>query len=151
MKSNKLAIIALFLWSVTIAVFGWFFIHGNTTSDERTVVLLQINERNQVLSEMRGLLSATQEVLQGANQGDMPLVIKSATAAGMAGAADINPILIAKLPIAFKTLGMSVHHDMDEIARAAQDGKSQQEILQMASNTLLKCVACHSVWQLKTQ
>ncbi len=151
MKSDKLAVIALLLWVVTIAVLAWFFIRGSTTAgtDGRTAVVLQAGERDFVLSEMRGLLSATQEVLEGANQGDMQRVIKAASAAGMAGAADVNPALMAKLPLEFKTLGMSVHHDMDDIAKAAGNGTLAPKILNMLSYTLAKCVACHSTWQLK--
>lgn len=152
MKSNRLTSIALLLWVATIAIFAWFFVRGNTApgSDGRTAIMLQAGERDLVLSEMRGLLSATQGILEGANQGDMQRIIKSASAAGMAGAADVNPALMAKLPVEFKSLGMSVHHDMDEIAKAAAGGTPAPEILKMTSNTLTKCVACHSAWQLKT-
>jgi len=151
MKSNKFAQIALLLWVVTIVVFAWFFIRGNTVAgtDGRTAVVLQAGERDLVLTEMRGLLAATQQILEGANQGDMQRIGKAARAAGMAGAADVNPALMAKLPIEFKQLGMSVHQDMDDIAKAAEGGKSPAEILQMASNTLTKCVACHAAWQIK--
>jgi hypothetical protein len=151
MKSNRLAPIALLLWVVTIAVFSWFFIHGTTTAgtDGRTAVVLQASERDFVLSEMRGLLSSTQEIMEGTNQGDVPKIFKAANAAGMAGTAEVNPALMAKLPLEFKTLGMSVHRDMDDIAKAATGGKPPQEIQKMLSNTLTKCVACHSIWQLK--
>ncbi|MDD4930427.1 MAG: hypothetical protein PHP85_14290 [Gallionella sp.] len=151
MKTNKLASLALFLWVVTIAVFAWFFIRGNTTqgSDGRTAVVLQAAERDLILSEMRGLLSATQGILEGANQGDMQQIIRSSSAAGMQGAADVNPVLMAKLPMAFKSMGMSVHHDMDEIAKAAKSGTPAAEILKMTSNTMSKCIACHAAWQLK--
>jgi hypothetical protein len=144
-------LIALSLWVVAIAVFAWFFIRGNTVAgtDGRTAVVLQANERDLILSEMRGLLSATQGILEGINQGDMQRIIKASSAAGMASAADVNPALMAKLPMEFKALGMSVHHDMDEIARAAEGGMPAAAILKMASNTLAKCVACHSAWQLK--
>ena len=153
MKFTKLAIISLLLWVVTITLFAWFFIHGTTTAgiDGRTAVVLQSGERDLILSEMRGLLSATQGILEGASQGDMPRVAKASRAAGMAAAADVNPALMAKLPMGFKSLGMSVHHDMDEIAKAAESGKSAPEILKMASNTLTKCVACHSAWRLNAQ
>jgi len=151
MKDNKFASIALLLWVLTIAVFAWFFIRGNTVAgtDGRTAIVLQAGERDLVLSEMRGLLSATQGILEGANQGDMQRIIKASRAAGMAGAADVNPALMAKLPLEFKSLGMSVHHDMDAIAKAAEGGTPAPEILKMASNTLTKCIACHSAWQLK--
>ncbi|MBI5428875.1 MAG: hypothetical protein HY938_00255 [Nitrosomonadales bacterium] len=151
MKSNKLAQIALLLWVVTIAVFAWFFIRGSTTAgtDGRTAVVLQSGERDLVLAEMRGLLVATQGILDGANNGDMQHVGKAAAMAGMASAADVNPALMAKLPLEFKQLGMSVHRDMDDIAQAAQTGKSSTEILKMVAATLAKCTACHAAWQLK--
>ncbi|MDD4964308.1 MAG: hypothetical protein PHI11_10375 [Gallionella sp.] len=151
MKANKLALAALVLWVLTVAIFAWFFVRGNTTTgtDGRTAIVLQAAERDLVLSEMRGLLSATQSVLEGVNKADMQQVAKAARAAGMAGAADVNPALMAKLPLDFKSLGMSVHHAMDDIAIAAETGKPAPEILKMASDTLTKCVACHSAWQLK--
>jgi hypothetical protein len=45
---------------------------------------------------------------------------------------------------------MSLHSDMDNIAKAAESGKSASELLGMTSNTLLKCIACHEKWQIKT-
>jgi hypothetical protein len=151
MKSNKIASIALLLWVATITVFAWFFVRGSTTAgtDGRTAVVLQPAERDLVLTEMRGLLSSTQGILEGANQADMKRIIQASRAAGMAAAADVNPALMAKLPLEFKSLGMSVHHDMDEIAKAAEGGTPAPEILKMVANTLTKCVACHSAWQLK--
>ena len=151
MKFNKLASAALLLWILTIAVFAWFFVRGNTTAgiDGRTVVMLQASERNLILSEMRGLLNATQGILEGVNQGDMQHVIKAASAAGMVVAADASPVLMAKLPMKLKLLGMGVHHDMDAIAKAAENKAPAPEILNMLSSTLKKCVACHSAWQLK--
>lgn len=153
MKHSKLASLSLLLWVVTIAVFAWFFIRGNTEKgvDGRTAVVLQPAERALILSEMRGLLSSTQAVLDGVNRGDMQAVSKAALAAGMQGAADVNPALMAKLPLEFKQLGMSVHHDMDAVAKAADSGVSAQEILKMTSGTLAKCVSCHSAWQLKSE
>jgi cytochrome c556 len=151
MKNNRLAQVALLLWVVTIAVFVWFFIRGSTAAgtDGRTAIMLHSGERELVLSEMRGLLAATQNILEGANQGDMSRIVKAARAAGMAGTADVNPALMAKLPLEFKALGLGVHHDMDEIAKAAENGQHAAELLKMTSNTLTKCVACHATWQLK--
>ena len=151
MKSNLLAKIALLLWVVTIAVFAWFFIRGNTTAgtDGRTAVVLQPGERDFVMKEMRGLLAATQEIMEGANQNDAPRIVKAARGAGMAGAADVNPALMVKLPVEFKKLAMGMHGDMDEIAKAGESGKPAPELLKMTSNALQKCVACHAAWQIK--
>lgn len=151
MKSNKLAQIALLLWIITVAVIAWFFIRGNTTAgtEGRTAVILQPGERDLVLTEMRGLLAATQGILEGANQGDTQRIAKAAHSAGMAAAADVNPTLMAKLPIEFKQLGLGLHRDMDDIAKAAESGKPVPELLKMTSSTLAKCVSCHAAWQIK--
>jgi hypothetical protein len=152
MKTNKIALIAIGLWLITIAAFAWFFVYGNTVpgTDNRTAVVLRADERQLILQEMRGLLSATHNILDGINQGDMARVASMARSAGMAAAADVNPTLMAKLPLQFKSLGMSVHRDMDEIAGAAETGRSAPEILRMLTATTSKCVACHAAWQLNT-
>lgn len=153
MKSNKIAIFAILLWVISAAVFITFFVRGNTVSgtDNRTAIVLKAGERELVLSEMRGLLATTQGVLEGLNQNDMKRVAQAAQASGMAAAADVNPALMAKLPLPFKSLGMSVHHDMDDLAKAAAEGKPAAELQKQLANTLAKCVACHSAWQLKAE
>ena len=151
MKSNALTKIALLLWVVTIAVFAWFFIRGNTTagSDGRTAIVLQPAERDFVMKEMRGLLAATQEIMDAGNQNDTQRIVKAARGAGMAGAADVNPAMMVKLPVEFKKLAMGMHGDMDEIAKAGESGKPVPELLKMTSSALTKCVACHEAWQIK--
>ena len=151
MKISKLTLIALLLWVVTIAVFAWFFVRGNTTagSDGRTAIVLQPAERDFVMTEMRGLLAATQEIMEAGSQGDTQRIVKAARRVGMAGAADVNPALMVKLPVEFKKLAMGMHGDMDEIAKAGESGKTAPELLKMTSNALVKCVACHAAWQIK--
>lgn len=153
MKISKIASAALLLWIVTVSIGAWFFIRGNVTTgtDNRTAIVLSPGERDLILQEMRGLLSATQGILEGVNQGDMVRVATAARAAGMAAAADVNPSLMAKLPLPFKSMGMSVHRSMDEMAQAAERGTPAPEILKMLGNTLGLCVACHSSWQLKAR
>ena len=153
MMTNRLALLAVVLWVATVAVFAWFFVRGTTTAgtDGRKAVVLAPAERALVLGEMRGLLSASQQVVQGIQQGDMKLVAKAARSAGMGAAVDVNPALMAKLPVTFKSLGMNVHHDMDALALAAESGKPQSELLGMLSTTMTKCVGCHAAWQLKAE
>lgn len=150
MRTNKIAWIAIALWGLNAAVFVWFFVHGNTVpgTDQRTVVVLKAEERQLILQEMRGLLLATHDILDGVSRDDMALVAKAARSAGMAAAADVNPALMAKLPLQFKSLGISVHQDMDVLARAAETGSSGPELLKMLTTTTSKCVACHAGWQL---
>ncbi len=151
MNISKFAVAAIALWLITMAVMVWFFVHGNVIkgTDDRTAIVLQPSERAMILREMRGMLSATQGIVEGINRADMSLVAKSSRAAGMASSADVNPILMAKLPMPFKSMGMSVHHQMDAIAQAAETGTPTPELLKMVSTMLTYCVGCHSAWQLK--
>ena len=151
MNTRTLSITAIALWLVTIVVLATMFVRGNTTtgSDDRTAIVLNTPERDLVLTEMRGLLTSTQAILDGLNRNDMKLVADAARAIGMGSATDVNPSLMTKLPLSFKQMGMGVHHEMDALADAAQAGKSPAEIQGMLSNTLSTCVACHSAWQLK--
>jgi hypothetical protein len=153
MKAGRLAVAAIVLWVATLGAFAWFFVHGNTTagSDQRTAVILAPGERDLILGEMRGLLAALHGVLDGLDRGDRPGVAAASRAVGMASAADVNPALMAKLPLPFKQLGMSVHRDMDALAQAADDGKPLPELQRMLTGTLTKCVACHSAWQLASR
>jgi hypothetical protein len=152
MKSNRLALAAILLWVATIAAFSWFFVRGNTApgTDNRTAVILAPAERDLMLGEMRGLLAGVQAILDGLNRKDLKHVAIAARGIGSKSAADVNPVLMAKLPLPLKQLGMSVHHDMDDLAQAAENGKPPAELQTMLADTLNKCVACHSAWQLQT-
>ncbi len=152
MRSNIIAVFAIFVWAVTIAVIAWFFIVGNIApgADNRTAIVLGQGERDLVLSEMRGLLASVHGILEGINQGDMKRVIESSRSAGMGAAADVNPSLLAKLPLEFKKLAFSMHGDMDEIAKAAESGKPAPELYRMTTDNVAKCVACHASWGIRT-
>ncbi len=152
MTANKLALGAILLWLVTVTVFAWFFVHGSTSAgtDNRTAIVLAPAERGLILAEMRAFLAGVHDILNGLNHNDMKQVASAAHAVGTASAADVNPAIMAKLPLPFKQLGMSVHHDMDDLAAAAESGKPAAELQTMLTNTMTKCVSCHSAWQLKS-
>jgi hypothetical protein len=151
MKVSKIAVAALLLWVMTITIAAWFFVHGNVTkgTDERIAVVLQPAERDAVLREMRAMLAATQGILEGIDQGNRDSITRSARSAGMAAATDATPAFLAKLPLPFKTLGMGVHRQMDELAQAAQNGTSTTELQRQLTRILSSCVACHAGWQLR--
>lgn len=152
MNTNKLALGAILLWLVTVTVFAWFFVRGNTSAgtDKRTAIVLAPAERGLILTEMRAFLAGVHDILEGLNRNDVKQVARAARAVGTASAADVNPAIMAKLPLPFKQLGMSVHHDMDDLAQAAESGKPAAELQGMLTNTMTKCVSCHSAWQLKS-
>jgi hypothetical protein len=78
----------------------------------------------------------------------MKPVAQAARASGVAAAADVDPALMAKLPLEFKQLGLSVHKRFDEIATAADSGASLEQLLASLSTPLSACVACHAGYRL---
>jgi len=149
--------IALGLWIVTIGVAGWFFVQGWTmeSTDGRTQIVLAPAERDLILGEMRMLLKAVHGVvagLAGQNQeADRAQMEQAARSAGMHMAEDVNPALMAKLPLPFKQMGMSIHADMDALADAVIQKETSQQILQRLSNMTARCTACHDMYRFSTE
>jgi cytochrome c556 len=147
---NKIASIAIALWLITVIVFGYLFVRGWTseTTDRRTAIHLAPAERDLVLSEMRQMLHSVHNLVTGLSAGDPKIMEQAARASGMGMAADVNPILIAKLPLAFKQQGMSVHRDFDALADTIARGADQATVLRDFTGITARCVGCHTSYRL---
>jgi hypothetical protein len=156
MKST-LCRITLGLWIVSIGVAGWFFVQGWTTqgTDGRMQIVLAPTERDLILGEMRMLLKAVHGVVTGLavqnQEADRAQIEQAARSAGMAMAADVNPALMAKLPLPFKQMGMSIHKDMDALADAIVQKETPQQILQRLSSMTARCTTCHDLYRFSAE
>ena len=141
------SVLAIFI-IIVIAISMNFFIKGTTTasSDERTAIVLNIAERAYVLKEMRGLLEAIEAVTLGISQDEMKAVSLASREVGMGATRSGNEpmTLIAKLPLEFKTLGMSVHRSFDELALEADTMGDGSIILGKLGAILNTCTTCHA-------
>jgi len=141
------------LWIVTIGVIGWFFVQGWTTqgTDGRMQIVLAPAERDLILGEMRMLLKAVHGVVTGLASQDQEAgrsqMEQAARSAGMGMAEDVNPALMAKLPLPFKQMGMSIHQDMDALADAIVQKETQQQMLQRLSSMTARCTTCHDMYR----
>lgn len=146
--------VALLLWVIGTALAGWFFVKGWTTpgSDGRMQILLAPAERDQILGEMRLLLKAVHGVVTGLagqdRQADRMQAEQAARAAGMGMAADVDPALMAKLPLPFKQMGMSVHKDFDGLADAIAQGETPQQVMARLASITSRCITCHDLYRL---
>lgn len=146
---------ALVLWIVTIGVLGFMFVKGKTvkSDDGRTGIVLQENERDFVLTEMRDLLASINGIITSLAKDDYPAAAQWARKVGLKGHNTIeakNPTIMAKLPIGFKQMGMSLHKDFDEVADMIDKKMSQKEIMGRMGETTSKCISCHSTFKLVT-
>lgn len=144
--------VAIALWVVTLILIGWVFVKGWTAkgSDGRTEILLAPAERDQILSEMRQLLKAVDGVLRelGEPKPDLKQMEAAAREVGMHMAADVEPAIMAKLPLPFKQVGMSIHKDMDALADAITQHETPQQLLKRLSSMTARCTACHDMYRL---
>lgn len=151
---RALSVAAIGLWVITLAVGGWFFVQGWTTkgTDGRTEIVLAASERDQILAEMRQLLKAVDGVVRGLGEAepDRKQVEEAARAAGMQMAADTSPVIMAKLPLPFKQMGMSIHQDMDKLADAIVQNETPQQILRRLSSMTARCTTCHDLYRFST-
>lgn len=144
--------VAIALWVVTLILIGWVFVKGWTAkgSDGRTEILLAAAERDQILSEVRQLLKAVDGVLRelGEPKPDLKQMEAAAREVGMHMAADVEPAIMAKLPLPFKQVGMSIHKDMDALADAITQHETPQQLLKRLSSMTARCTACHDMYRL---
>lgn len=142
---NRIGLIALVLWAVTLAAIALVFVRGQTApgSDGRTALLLQNSERDFVLAEMRALLLAVRDITAALAEGNAPAVAKAARAVGMAEAHDRAPALLAKLPLEFKRQAMALHGGFDALAAAAEAGEAAPALTARLIEQLDRCGACH--------
>lgn len=146
---KKLGLIAVILWIPTIAFVGYTFLFGfaKKSNDQRIAVMLNEDERDLVLGEMRTLLSAVHGILNSVQKGDQAGAAQAARSAGMVMAVDVNPAFIAKLPVEFKKLGMSVHADFDQFAQELEAGMNERMVIGRLSGITQKCIACHAAYR----
>lgn len=153
MSTRFLAIAALVLWLATVAVAAYMFVSGQTTSgtDGRTAILLNSNEKDLVLTEMRTMLTSVQGIVAGLSAEDLQKVGESARASGNAIASEVPPGLMAKLPLDFKQRGMGVHKGFDEMSAAVAQEETTDMILSRLGDQLNSCIACHSAYRLEVE
>ena len=153
MMKQRVCITAVILWIVTSIAAGWWFVKGWTAkgSDGRTEILLAQAERDQILEEMRHLLKAVDGVIRGLGEPtlDPKAMETAARGAGMNMAADVEPAIMAKLPLPFKQMGVSIHKDMDALADAIVQNETPQQILRRLSSMTTRCTACHDMYRFK--
>lgn len=141
--------IAIGLWIVGATVLGWFFVKGATMpgSDGRTEIALAPAERDRILAEMRQLLKGIQGIVTAANEQDAKGVETAARAVGMGMAVDVEPVIMMKLPLPFKQMGMSVHRDFDAIADGIAQAEVGAQTLQRLSSIISRCTTCHDLYR----
>lgn len=116
---------------------------------KRTAIVMTQAEREIILQEMRGMLEGIQLVTAGLANDDLKAVAEAARPQGMHVMHGIPGSLRNKLPMEFKQLGMGMHKDFDQMALDAESLGDAKHTLRQVNTLLQKCVACHSIYQIR--
>jgi hypothetical protein len=134
---------------ILITITYKYVIQGDVmeSADGRTAILLERNERDFVLSEMRVFLQSVQQITGGIYENDMELVAEYARKSGRNAQMEVPGSLIGKLPSSFKKMGFDTHAKFDELALDAEQLGDRDHALSQMSRLLENCVACHAVYR----
>ncbi len=144
---NKLSgiIIAILLLVIVGGAYK-FIIKGSTVEgkDGRVVILLDSEERNYILKEMRGLLGHMQQLITAISNDDMSEVTKIAEVLVNDSSGKTPARIIAKMPIAFKEISYNIHNDFKDLLEMTKNNKDPKEALKQVSKVMQNCLACHA-------
>ncbi len=122
------------------------FVSGSVVvdADNRISVILNAEERNYLLSEMRQFLVEIQSVSKAITANDAEAVATRAQKAGVMGA--MPGTIMQKIPLEMKKLGFDTHNKFTAIAESA---KSKDLLLARKQlDTLMdNCIACHATYR----
>ena len=148
MSTKTIAIAAIVLWAASAAFVGYKFLAGSTVQadDGREASVLTQSEKDLILTEKRGMLSAVRDTIAAANSGDMDADKEATHRVGMDETQQVPPQLILKLPLDFKQLGFAAHAGFDEVSQAAETGSAA--VLGKLAENMARCVSCHDAYKL---
>jgi hypothetical protein len=147
---KKCIFIIILLLTIILGGAYKFMIQGSATlsTDGRMAILLNANERDLVLAEMRAFLTSVQQITQAIADNDMALAASAAKKVGKIAQASVPGTLMGKLPMSFKKLGADTHTKFDQLAMDAESLGDANHTLTQLSTLMLNCVACHSAHRL---
>ena len=148
---GKLGWLLALVLAVGLGGMGYFFLLKGQTApyaDGRVSVLLTADQRNASLAEMRDILESVQEIMEDTIAGDFKAASARATSQGMAAFNQEDPAVIAKLPIGFKSIGLTLRGGFDDLATTLDTTDNALEVLDEMSALMLNCTACHQTYRL---
>ncbi|AYQ55909.1 InterPro IPR000345 [Bathymodiolus thermophilus thioautotrophic gill symbiont] len=144
------------LWGVIVVLLiiliavGYKVTKGNVepSDDNRVSVILDKNERDLILGEMRDFLVSVQGISQAITEKNIDKIITLSTKAGMQAEAGTPGAIFRKIPIAMKILGFDTRKRFDEISDLAKQ-KQDMHLLRTKLDALMKnCIACHNTFKM---
>lgn len=120
--------------------------------DERQAVVMSEVDRAWVLRSMRGHVDALRDITAGIAAGDLASSRNAAAAMSTEAmkADTTRPAgLRAKLPPAWITLVLAMHHEFDGIRDGVQAREDATQLMARLGRVTTQCAACHAVYRIQ--
>lgn len=152
----KRIIPALLLLSIVLNVglIYKFFYAGETVNlakDGRTEIKMTEENREHVMTEMRGFLESVQKINEGITKNDPAIIAKVGQESGTCKVNAVPQGLIKSLPLGFKKMGFETHALFDAMSKMAKEKYDRQQTQEQLNQVLNQCVACHKTYKISVE
>ena len=138
---------------LNIALVYLFLIKGETvkSADGRTAIIMNKDNKDFVLAEMRDFLESVQQINEGIVNDNSQLIIDAGKKSGGSVIEHAPKGMLKTLPAGFKSLGFSTHDIFDKISIKAQENYSKEGAQQQLNTLLNNCIACHRSYKIEVK
>lgn len=121
-----------------------------TSSDQRQIIFLSLEEKNYLLREMRTLLKAIHNTHIGLLEGKYDIAYEYAKKSGneMMEEMKSHKEMMQKFPMEFKKLGFAIHEKFEILAESLHK-KDEKEIKKNLVEVTSTCIACHEMYKIE--
>ncbi len=131
-----------------------FFYQGEKavlSADGRTEIKMSRENREFVMTEMRGFLESVQKVNEGIAKNDPEIIAGVGQQSGTCKVDAVPQGLVKSLPFGFKQMGFETHGLFDEMAKIAKEKYDRQQTQEKLNQLLNNCVACHKTYKITAE
>lgn len=131
-----------------------FFYQGEKVlikKDGRSEIKMSRENREFVMSEMRGFLESVQKINEGIAKNDPELISSVGLQSGTCKVNAVPKGLVRSLPFEFKQMGFETHKLFDEMAKMAKEKYDRQQTQIKMNELLNNCVACHRTYKITAE
>lgn len=152
---KKITIILLVLSVfLNIGLIYKFFYEGEKVvlaKDGRSEIKMSKENREFVMSEMRGFLESVQKINDGITTNNPEIITKVSQQSGTCKVDAVPQGLVKSLPYEFKQMGFQTHELFDVISKMAKKNYDRQQTQEKLNQLLNNCVACHKTYKISVE
>lgn len=153
MKKITITLLVLSIF-LNIGLIYKFFYQGEKVvlaKDGRSEIKMSKENREFVMSEMRGFLESVQKINAGITKNNPEIITKVSQQSGTCKVDAVPQGLVKSLPYEFKQMGFQTHELFDVISKMAKKNYDRQQTQEKLNQLLNNCVACHKTYKISVE